>query len=278
MVPGAHLVPYADCYRCPFALSYPSCGLACAEFARKAIRSQPAGPVAAVIAEPMQGTAGNVVPPKEFLPAVADAAHEVGALFIADEMITGFGRTGRPWGVDHGGARPDIVTLGKGFGSGFPVSGVLTRTDVSQAKPWSNPSGASSSYGGNPLASAAALASVRVIREERLWENAERVGAAMLAELRRLQERHAFVGDVRGAGLFIGVELVKDRATKEPLAPALMKEVYGECLRRGLLAMSYTPHVRLQPALTIDRDAALEGVGLLGEVFRWLDASGRWRG
>jgi len=202
---------------------------------------------------------------------------EMGALFIADEMITGFGRTGRPWGVDHSGARPDIVTLGKGFGSGFPVSGVLTRTDIAQAKPWSNPSGASSSYGGNALASAAALASVRTIREDRLWENAERVGAAMLAELRRFQERHAFVGDVRGAGLFLGIELVKDRRTKEPLDAAVMKQVYQDCLQRGLLAMSYTPHVRLQPALTIDRETALEGLGILGEVFRELDASGRWR-
>ena len=275
--PGSTLVPYADCYRCPFALTYPSCGMACADFARRAMKAQPAGPLAAVIAEPMQGTAGNVIPPPEFLPAVAEAAHELGALFIADEMITGFGRTGRPWGVDHTGAVPDIVTLGKGFGSGFPISGVLTRSEVSQAKPWSNPSGSSSSYGGNALAAAAALASVGTIREERLWENAERVGAAMVRELRRMQERYPFIGDVRGAGLFIGVELVKDRHTKEPLDGDLMKGVYRECVRRGLLAMTYTPHVRLQPALTIDEATALEGLAVLDEVFRELEASGRWR-
>ncbi len=274
---GATQIPYADCYRCPFQLSYPSCSMACADFARKAIRAQPAGPVAAVIAEPMQGTAGNVIPPVEFLPAVAAAAREVGALFIADEMITGFGRTGRPWGVDHSGASPDIVTLGKGFGSGFPVSGVLTRTDLAQAKPWSNPSGASSSYGGNALAAAAALASVRTIRQERLWENAERVGGAMVAELRRMQERHAFIGDVRGAGLFIGLELVKDRKTREPLDAAVTRQLYQDCVQRGLLAMTYTPHVRLQPALTIDRDAALEGLAILEEVLQDLDRSGRWR-
>jgi 4-aminobutyrate aminotransferase-like enzyme len=274
---GSTLVPYADCYRCPFDLSYASCGMACAEFARRAMKAQPAGPVAAVIAEPMQGTAGNVIPPREFLPAVAAAAHELGALFIADEMITGFGRTGRPWGVDHTGAAPDVVTLGKGFGSGFPVSGVLTRTEVAQAKPWSNPSGASSSYGGNALASAAALASVETIRDERLWENAERVGAAMLKELRRMQERLPFVGDVRGEGLFIGVELVKDRRTKEPLDGDVMKQVYRDCVERGLLAMTYTPHIRLQPALTIDEPTALEGLAVLGEVLDELDRSGRWR-
>jgi 4-aminobutyrate aminotransferase-like enzyme len=274
---GTAQIPYADCYRCPFGLKNPGCGLACAEFARKAIKTQPAGPVAAVIAEPMQGTAGNVIPPKEFLPVVAEAAREVGALFIADEMITGFGRTGRPWGVDHSGTKPDIVTLGKGFGSGFPVSGVLTKSAIAQAEPWSKPSGASSSYGGNPLAAAAALASVRTIRDERLWENARQVGEAMLAELRRMQERYPFIGDVRGAGLFLSLEIVKDRTTKEPVDAAVMKDVYREGLRRGLLAMSYSPHIRLQPALTIDREAALEGLSILDEVFHALAASGRWR-
>ncbi|HUK66245.1 MAG TPA: aspartate aminotransferase family protein [Anaeromyxobacteraceae bacterium] len=274
---GNTLVPYADCYRCPFKLAYPSCGLACADFVRQAVKVQPAGPVAAILGEPMQGTAGNVIPPPEFVRAVADIAHEAGALFIADEMITGFGRTGKPWGLDHSGAKADICTLGKGFGSGFPIAGVLTRNEVAQAKPWSNPSGASSSYGGNAFASAAALAAVRTIREERLWQNAEVVGAAMLGELRRMQERHPFIGDVRGLGLLIGIELVKDRVTKEPLEGAVMREVYSECVRRGLLAMTYTAHVRLQPALTIEKDTALEGLAVLDEVFRGLAASGRWR-
>ncbi len=274
---GATLVPYADCYRCPFQLRYPSCGLACAEFARKAMKQGPAGPVAAVVVEPMQGTAGNVIPPDDFLPAIAAAAREVGALLIADEMITGFGRTGKPWGVDHSAVRPDIVTIGKGFGSGFPISGVLAREAVAQAQPWSNPSGASSSYGGNALAASAALASVRTVREEKLWENAERVGAAMVAELRRMQERYCFIGEVRGAGLVIGVELVKDRRTKEPLDGAVMKQVYADCVRHGLLAMTYTPHVRLQPALTIDEGTALEGLAVLDGVFRRLADTQAWR-
>jgi 4-aminobutyrate aminotransferase/(S)-3-amino-2-methylpropionate transaminase len=274
---GSTLVPYADCYRCPLQLAYPSCGLACAEFARKAMREQPAGPVAAVVVEPMQGTAGNIVPPNEFLPAIADAARELGALLVADEMITGLGRTGKPWGVDHSGTRPDVVTIGKGFGSGFPVSGVLARDAVAHSKPWSNPSGASSSYGGNALAAAAALASVETIRDERLWENAERVGGVMLAELRRMQERHPVVGDVRGAGLFLGVELVKDRGTKEPLDQKVTRRLYEACLRRGLLAMTYSPHVRLQPALTIDAATALEGLAVLDEALAELERGGDWR-
>jgi 4-aminobutyrate aminotransferase-like enzyme len=274
---GATLVPYADCYRCPLDLTYPSCGVACAELARKAMTAQAGGPVAAVVVEPMQGTAGNVIPPNEFLPAIASAAREHGALLVADEMITGFGRTGKPWGVDHSATRPDIVTIGKGFGSGFPVAGVLARDEVARATPWSNPSGASSSYGGNPLAAAAALASVETVRQERLWENAGRVGATMVAELRRMQERYPFVGAVRGAGLLIGIELVKDPATRQPLDTSVTRRLFEECLRRGLLAMTYTPHVRLQPALTIDADTALEGLGVLDEVFGELARSGGWR-
>lgn len=274
---GATSIPYADCYRCPFGLARESCSLACAEHVRTALKTQPAGKVAAVIAEPMQGTAGNVIPPPEFIAAVADAAHEVGALFIADEMITGFGRTGRPWGVDHSGAKPDVCTVGKGFGSGFPIAGVLTRTEVASAKPWSDPSGASSSYGGNPLAAAAALCSVQVVKQEKLWERSARVGAIMLAELRRMQERFPFIGEVRGAGLFLGIELVKDRKTRAPLDTAVTRELFLMALRRGLLAMAYTPHLRLQPALTIDEETALEGLALLAETFEELELTGRWK-
>ncbi len=278
LLPHTTSIPYADCYRCPFGLQYGSCGIACADFARKALKAQPQGPVAAVLAEPMQGTAGNVIPPPEFLPAVADAAREVGALFIADEMITGFGRTGRLWGVDHTPTvKPDIVTLGKGFGSGFPVSGVLTRSDIDETPPWSKPSGASSSYGGNPLAATAALASVGTIQRERLWENAERVGRFMLGRLEDMRERYRFIGEVRGKGLLLAIEMVRDRVTKEPIPAAVMKEVYLSGVRRGLLAMTHSPHIRLQPALTIDEAAADEGLGLLAEVFGELERSGRWR-
>ena len=116
-----------------------------------------------------------------------------------------------------------------------------------------------------------------VIREERLWEQSARVGALMLDELRRMQERYPFIGDVRGAGLFLGVEVVKDRTTREPVAGKVMRAFYDDCVRRGLLAMTYVPHIRLQPALTIDADTALEGLGLLDEAFRALDAGGHWR-
>lgn len=274
---GTTQIPYADCYRCPFDLNPNSCGLACAEFARKALRAQPGGPVAAVIVEPMQGTAGNVIPPKGWLKAIEEAAHEIGALFIADEMICGFGRTGKRWGVEHSGAKPDIVTLGKAFGSGFPVSGVLTRTEIANTEPWSKPSGASSSYGGNPLAAAAALASVKTIKEEQLWDNARDVGGKMLAQMQVMKEKYPFVGEVRGEGLFLALEIVKDRKTKEPVSSPVMKQVYADCVKKGLLAMSYSPHIRLQPALTIDAETALEGLSILDAVFAELARTGAWK-
>src|SRR5262249_54433211 len=203
-LPGTYLTPYADCYRCPLGLSYPSCGVECASFARKVVKNSTTGALAAILVEPIQGTAGNVIPPPEFLPAVKDIARENGALLIADEMITGFGRTGRWFGVEHTGVQPDIITMGKGLGSGFPVSGLASTAEITRATPWGNPSGSSSSYGGNPLASAAVLASVSVLEEDGLVDNSARVGERLLGRLKDLQERHEMIGDVRGKGLLIG--------------------------------------------------------------------------
>jgi 4-aminobutyrate aminotransferase/(S)-3-amino-2-methylpropionate transaminase len=267
MVPGAHVIPYADCYRCPVGSSYPSCGVACVEVGRKQLRMQSAGAIAAFVVEPMQGTAGNVVPPDEFLGAVRSLAKEHDALLIADEMITGFGRTGRWWGVEHSGVAPDIVTIGKAFGGGFPLSGVLTTDDIAQARPWSAPSGSSSSYGGNPLGAAAGAAALRAIEEERLVDNARDVGAAMLAELRSFVDDYPFVGEVRGRGLLLGIELVRDRKTKQPLSRAVTRRIFDACVARGLLTMAYSPSFRLQPALTIDRATAHNGLAVLREVF-----------
>jgi len=265
-VPPGHLLPFANCYRCPLKLKYPSCGIACADLARDQLRHQTTGSVAAVIIEPMQGTAGNVIPPPEFMVRAQEIAKEHGAVFIADEMITGFGRTGRWFACERSGVTPDIITIGKAFGAGFPISGVVAKGAIAQAKPWANPSGSSSSYGGNPLAAAAALASIRTLREENVLQNVREVGEAMLDELLTWPERLRWVGDVRGEGLFLGVELVADRQTKEPLAKKVCDEIFQDCLRRGLLAMSYTHAIRLQPALTIDRDTALSGLSLLREA------------
>jgi 4-aminobutyrate aminotransferase / (S)-3-amino-2-methylpropionate transaminase / 5-aminovalerate transaminase len=276
-VPGAHLIPYADCYRCPLGTSYPSCGIACAELGRKQVKAASTGDVAAVIVEPMQGTAGNVIPPDEFLRAIREIAVELGALLIADEMITGFGRTGRYWGIDHAGVTPDIVTIGKAFGGGFPLSGLITTDAIARARPWSNPSGSSSSYGGNPVAAAAGAAALAAIDEERLVDNAREVGGALLAELQGFVDDYPFVGHVRGRGLLIGMELVEDKATKAPLSTRVTRRVFDACLQRGLLTMAYAPRFRIQPALTIDLGTARNGVAILREVFDDLTRTSRWR-
>ena len=265
-IPPGHVLPFANCYRCPLKLTYPSCGVACADLAREQLKHANAGSVAAVIMEPLQGTAGNVIPPPEFALRMQEMAREHGALFIADEMITGFGRTGRWFASERSGLTPDIITVGKAFGAGFPISGVIAKKEIAQAKPWANPSGSSSSYGGNPLAATAALASIRTLQEEKIFDNVRTVGAAMLAELRTWPDQLRWVGDVRGEGLFLAVELVADRATKEPLTKKICDEIFQAGLHRGLLAMSYTHCIRLQPALTIDQRTALSGLSLLREA------------
>jgi 4-aminobutyrate aminotransferase / (S)-3-amino-2-methylpropionate transaminase / 5-aminovalerate transaminase len=265
-LPGQYLTPYADCYRCPLRLRYPECGIACAEYIRDVIRYQTAGEIAAIIVEPIQGTAGNIIPPEGFLRAVAAIAKEHGALLLCDEMITGFGRTGAMWGAERDGIVPDIMTVGKGAGGGFPLAGVISTDALTGRKPWSNPSASSSSYGGNPLAAAAGLAALEIILKEDLVDNAERVGRLMLAQLEVMKERHRCVGEVRGKGLLLGIELVKDRGTRQPLDTEITRALYQECLRRGLVAMSYAPSIRINPPLIIREDQALAGLAILDEA------------
>lgn len=277
MLPGAHHAPFAYCYRCPLALSYPSCGLECATFARKVIKQETTGALAAIFMEPIQGTAGNIIPPPEFMPAVKEIAKENDALLVSDEMITGFGRTGKWFGCEHFGVTPDIMTMGKGLGAGFPVSGLASTEAITQAKPWGAPSGSSSSYGGNPMAGAAILASVSVIEEDKLVENAAAVGEFMLSRLKAMQEKFEFIGDVRGKGLLIGVELVKDRKTKALLDKPVCVKLFQEGLRRGLISMVYSPTFRVNPPLSMDRKTADTALGILEETFSVLAREGGWK-
>jgi 4-aminobutyrate aminotransferase/(S)-3-amino-2-methylpropionate transaminase len=277
LAPGTHLVPYADCYRCPFKLKYPDCGMFCLDFIRQSLKTTTAGLIAAIIVEPMQGTAGNVVPPPEFLLGVAEIARENEALLIADEMITGFGRTGTMFGCDHTNTEPDVMTIGKGFGCGFPVTGLISTDEITASLPFAKPSSSSSSYGGNPLGAAAALTTLETIIDEELVDNAERVGAVLLHELRRLQDKYEFIGDVRGAGLLIGLDLVKDRSTKEPLASAVSEQIFLGALRRGLLLMGYFSRMRINPPLILTETEARDGVAILDEVFAEVARAGSYR-
>jgi len=265
--PGMHLSPYASCYRCPWKLEHPSCGLACAEHLRNVIKNDTQDEVAAIILEPMQGTAGNVIPPDDFIHAVREIADEFGALLIADEILTGFGRTGTMWASEQFGLKPDVMTIGKGIGGGFPLSAVASSFERMSAKPFGEPSGSSSSYGGNPLAAAAGLAAVEAILDEKLVENSARVGALMLDALKELQNKYRFIGDVRGRGLMIGVELVADRATKVPLDRTITRALFHEALERGLVTMSYSHVIRINPPLVITEDEAMRGIDILDQSF-----------
>jgi 4-aminobutyrate aminotransferase-like enzyme len=269
--PGANIIPYANCYRCPLQTTYPACGLACVEVGRSQLKSSVTSGVAAFIIEPIQGTAGNIIPPKDFLPAVKELAKEFDALLIADEMITGFGRTGTFWGSEQSGVVPDLMTIGKQFGGGFPISGVVATNDIMKAKPWGNPSGSSSSYGGNPLAAAAALAATKIIIEESLIENSKSMGLYFLEKMQPFTERYSFIGDVRGAGLMLAIDMVKDKKTKEPLSKTLSEQIFKEFLNHGLLTMAYSPCFRIQPAMTIDRDTIDNVLAIIQKVFNLVE-------
>ena len=263
---GQVLAPYADCARCPFKLQPTTCGLHCVEFARQTLRMGCTGRLAAILVEPIQGTAGNVVPPPGWLPAIRDLAHEHGALLIVDEMITGWGRTGRLWGQQHDDVHADIVTFGKGVAAGFPVSGLISTDAIVAAEPWSRPSFSSSSFGGFPLAAAAANAVTRVIVDEDLAGHAEKMGSRLLERLRPLVGRYPIVAQVRGRGLLIGVDLVTDPQSGTPLPRAQCEEIFQRCLRRGLLTMAYAPRLRINPPLCITAEQIDEAAAIFESV------------
>ncbi len=252
--PGVAFGPAPYCYRCPFGLEYPTCEVACARALEGVIEQQTAGDVAAFLVEPLLGEGGLIAPPPEYFAIAARIFLERGALFVVDEVQTGFGRTGRMWGIDHApGVAPDIVTMAKGIASGFPLGALIAREPVSEAM---QPGDHLSTFGGNPVACAAALANIAVIEDEGLVENAARRGEELLARFRSLQERCPLIGEVRGRGLMIGLELVRDRQTKEP-APQEAKALRAALRERGVLVGVGGPYgnvLRIQPPLSITTD------------------------
>jgi 4-aminobutyrate aminotransferase / (S)-3-amino-2-methylpropionate transaminase / 5-aminovalerate transaminase len=259
--PGIVSVPYADPRYSPFA--GPDLVERTVDFLRQQVLHGTNKDIAAIIVEPVQGRGGNIVPPPGFLRAVKEVAHELGALFISDEMITGFYRTGPAFAFMEDDATPDILIMGKGFGNGFPLSGVVTTEAISRAEPWGKPSGNSSSYGGNALACAAGAATISVLREERLGENAAEVGSHMLRRLKQLVERSPIVADVRGKGLLVGIELSRDG---QPLPRAEMREIFLQLLSRGLLLMPSGSSLRINPPLVLNKEQAEAGCEIIEEV------------
>jgi 4-aminobutyrate aminotransferase len=261
------LAPY--CYRCPLGLKYPDCGVACAEDLQNVIETTTTGEPAAMIAEPIQGVGGFVSPPPEYFPIVKRILDEWGIPFIADEVQTGFGRTGEAfWGIESFGVRPDAIVCAKGLGNGMAIGAVVGRTDMVD----SLNANSISTFGGNPIASTYALANLKNIVDNDLQHNAHRVGKFLYEGLKELEERYDVVGEVRGKGLMLGVELVKDAATKEP-SPEAANQLLEACKDRGLLVGKgglYGNVLRLAPPLVIteeDAGRAIETIdAALGEV------------
>ena len=227
-VPGfVHaLAPY--CYRCPLNLTYPSCEVACAKDVKEVIETTTTGRVAGIMVEVVLGSGGFLVPPKEYLPMVADIVRKAGGVFIADEVQTGFGRTGTLWGVEHSGVKPDIMTFAKGMANGTPVGATATTEAIaSTLKPLSF-----STFGGNPVTSAAALATLRVIQKQKLAENARVMGERLHQGFLGLQRKYKGIGDVRGLGLMRAIELVGEG--KAPDAPTTSRVLEG-ARKRGVL-------------------------------------------
>jgi 4-aminobutyrate aminotransferase-like enzyme len=274
LAPGNYSSPYASCARCAFGKTFPSCEWHCVDFLRSKIAAETTNDIAAIIVEPVQGTAGNIVPPPGYLIELRAFATEIGALLICDEMITGFGRTGKMFGVEHDAIVPDVLLVGKGFGGGFPVSGIVIREPVAFAKPWANPSGSSSSYGGNPLAAAAAHVTIQTIIDDRLVDHSRRLGALMLSEMRRWEGTIPIVSGVRGRGLMLGMDLVAP-GTRRLLDKQSTRWIFDTLLERGVIAMIYNPEVRINPPLVITEEQALEALATMKSVLE--EASARVR-
>jgi 4-aminobutyrate aminotransferase/(S)-3-amino-2-methylpropionate transaminase len=267
LMPGMYASPFASCARCAFARSFPECGWHCIEFLRRKIEAETCGEIAAILVEPIQGTAGNIVPPPGYMSELRRLANELGALLIADEMITGFGRTGRMFAVEHDGVVPDVITVGKGFGGGFPMSGIIIREEIAFSRPFANPSGSSSSYGGNPMAAAAARVTVETILEEGLVDHSRRLGEIMLREMKSWEGTIPIVSDVRGRGLMLGMDLVVP-GTRTLLDKKITRWIFDTLLSRGVIAMIYNPEVRINPPLVIREAEAMEALAAMKGVLR----------
>jgi 4-aminobutyrate aminotransferase len=262
-VPGTYHAPYANCYRCPIGHRPDTCAAECLKYLEEQILVHLVSPdeVAAVFVEPIQGEGGYVVPPDAFHQRLREITTQHGMLLIVDEVQSGMGRTGKMFAIQHTGVEPDVVTMAKGIASGMPLGVATARSEIISWPPGTH----ASTFGGNPVSCAAAIATIRLLRE-RLVQNAESVGAHMMAAAKALMDKHAIVGDVRGRGLMIGIELVRDRQTKER-ATTERDRVVRECFARGLLVLGAGSNaIRLSPPLVLTKDQADTAIGILDQA------------
>lgn len=255
-----------NCYRCPWGAQPESCGLECADDVEETIKTSTSGEIAALIAEPIQGVGGFIVPPKEYFPKVHAIVKRYGGLYISDEVQTGVGRTGQHWfGILHNGVTPDMMTMAKGFGNGATIGGVVTTDEVAESmrgKLHFN------TFAGNPWATMQAAETLQILEDEDIRTKTHQLGEILLGGLKEIQARSKIVGDVRGRGLLVGVELVKDKKTKEYAAPETL-EVMEEARERGLLIGRgglYANVLRITPPMCVTETDVREIVRILGEA------------
>ena len=266
--PGFFLVPRAFCYRCAFGMTHPECNLHCLHYIDTVIKEETAGRVAAIVIEPIQGWAGSTVPPDDYFPALRQFCDERDILLFADEVLTCMARTGKMFCVEHWDVAPDVMTLGKSLGNGFPITAMLVSD---RFKDQVERISASTSYGGNPMACAAAVASIEVIQEEGLVARSAQLGDFLMQRMEAMKERHPLIGDVRGKGCLLGIELVKDRETKEP-AEEEGQLVYQKAFAKGLAWIPAGNVLRMSPPLIMEDDVASKAMDIIEESIAEVEA------
>ncbi len=265
LMPGVVHAPYPYCYRCPFGEEPDHCAVECVSHIENTLLKTiaPARETAAIAVEPVQGEGGYIVPPTKFFDELARVARQNGILLVFDEVQSGMGRTGKMWAAEHFDAVPDIFAVAKGIASGLPLGATVARADLMTWPPGAH----ASTFGGNPVACAAALVTIALLEEE-LLENAARMGDYLMSRMREWPARFPSVGDVRGLGLMIGVELVRDQKTREK-APELRDQVVARAFERGLLVLGAGDNtIRLSPPLVVTRDQCDFAIETLEECFR----------
>ena len=270
--PGVVHAVNAYCYRCPFGLEYPSCEVKCAQDMEQVIRTSTSGRVAALIAEPIQGVGGFITPPKEYFKIVTDIVRNYGGIFIADEVQTAWGRTGSKWfGIEHWDVQPDIITSAKGLGNGLPIGVTIARPEVADAM-----KGVTiSTFGGNPVVTTAAKAVIDYIEEQNLLRNTEEPGAYLRGKLLALKDKYQLLGDVRGMGLLLALELVEDRRSKAPATAATLQMLEAARENRIMIGRGgiYGNVLRLSPPMNIGRSDVDEFILRLDAAFAKVEAT-----
>ncbi len=268
LVPSVVHVPYAYCYRCNFNLEYPNCGVWCASYIDEVLlHSHPPEDIAGLIVEPIQGEAGYIVPPKEFLPKLEKICDKNGLPLLVDEVQTGFGRTGKMFACEHSNTQADIICLSKALAAGLPMGATVAKSEVADWEEGSH----SNTFGGNLLACAASLANIQVIKKEKLTEKAVSVGEYTLNRLNEMKEKSEIVGDVRGKGLMIGVEFVTDKQTKEKAVKETEK-ITIEAFKKGLILLPVGVNcVRIAPPLNIPLEQLDKGLNILFDAIKTVE-------